>query len=149
MPPAKAKPVPVDLDLDEIPQATEPSFTFRMAGQTFRCRNRDDLHWDTVEKWLIAREMGGPGDIAVNIDGFFRAVLFPEDAEKFMELKHDPAGPLTVHRSEELLRMLNEKLFGVPQTVDPTTPPARSARGSRANGAGLRAKQDGRATVEE
>lgn len=149
MPPAKAKPVPVDLDLDEIPQATEPSFTFKMGGQTFRCRNRDDLHWDTVEKWLIAREMGGPGDIAVNIDGFFRAVIFPEDIDAFMEMKYDPKGPLTVQRSEALLRTLNEKLFGVPETVDPTTPPAPSGRGSRANGSSSRVRHDGRVTTAE
>lgn len=147
MPPAKAKPVLVDLDLDEIPQATEPSFTFKVGGKTFRCRNRDDLHWDTVEKWLIAREVGGAADIAVNIDGFFRAVIFPEDIDAFMEMKYDPKGPMTVARSEKLLRQLNEQLFGVPDTVDPTTPPAPSGRGSRANGTGSRGTQDGRATT--
>jgi hypothetical protein len=144
---ARAKSAPaVDLDLDAIPEEKEPSFSFKVGGQVFRCRNRKDLHWDTVEKWLIAREGADAGSIAVAIDSFFNAVLFPEDAETFMEMKRDPAGALTVDRVEKLLLAVNEKLFGVAAAVDPTPPPAPSARGSRANGTTSKAVHDGRVT---
>ena len=146
MPTAKTKSYPVDLDLDKIETEAEPSFVFQIGGQTFRCRNTDDLHWDTVEKWLIARSTGDSGAIAVQIDGFFAAVLFPEDYEKFAELKKDPGGPLTVARSTALLEGVNEKLFGIRAAVDPTPRPARSGRGSSRNGTGSKAAHAGRVT---
>jgi hypothetical protein len=136
----------VDLDLDAVEDEHEPSFVFRLGGHTFRCRSAEDLHWDTIEKWLVARAGGDSGQIAVNIDSFLGAVLFREDYDVFMEMKHDPKGPLTVQRSTRLLETINEKVLGLAGTVDPTPRPANSGRGSRQNGTSSRAKHAGRVT---
>ena len=94
--PSRSTPASVDVDLDAIENDVHPSFTFKLGGQTFRCRNRDDLHWDTIEKWMIERATGDANKIAVVIDDFYRAVLFPEDVEAFLALKADPKR--TAHR---------------------------------------------------
>lgn len=133
-----------DLNLDDIEVTAEPSCTFTLAGREFRCRAREDLHWDTVEKWLIARVIGAR-DVATEIDGFFEALLFPEDVEPFFEIKRDRTGPLTSARARSLVEFVNEQVLGIEAAVDPTKRPASSARGSQKTGSTSTAKPRSRA----
>lgn len=118
-----------EVDLDDIASSEEPSFVFKLDGQKFRCRAKDDIHWDTIERWLIARQVGAR-DVAVEIDGFFAALLFPDDVDAFFEIKKDPKGSLTSARAKALIFHVNEKVLGVEGAVDPTRRPANSGRGS-------------------
>lgn len=134
----------VDLDLDQVETSDQPSFTFRLDGQRFRCRSQGDLSWDTIEKWLNAQATGNL--IVVVTENFFEQILFPEDVEAFNELKSQPKSPLTSDRAIELINTINEKVFGIKGAADPTKRPASSQRGSRKSGSGSKAKHDGRVT---
>lgn len=133
------------LDLDEIEYAEEPSFEFKLAGQTFRCRQKDDVHWDTIENWMQARAAGGASGIVVQLDEFFEAVLFPEDFEAFAAIKHDRRGALTQRRAMALLQGISKEVFGV-AGVDPTERRSSSRAGSSRTGSTSKAKSRGRVT---
>lgn len=143
-----SRPTPIvpDLDLDAIESSPEPSCTFTLAGRQWHCRNANDLHWDTIEKYLIAQASNDGGQIAIVLDSFFTAVLYPEEIEDFMALKRDPSGPLGVERATQLIHHLNREVLGLPGPVDPTTRPANSGRGSRRSERGSKVEHDGRVT---
>lgn len=133
----------VDDDLDEIEMSKEPSYSFRLGGRVFHCRSKDDLHFDTIEKWLIARE-NGAGSIAVAMDAFFSAMLFPDEVESFLAMKADPTGPGTTERMTRLIERVNEKVLGLPGAADPTRRPAASGRGSKATAPTPKVEHSGR-----
>lgn len=128
-----------DLDLDADPISSEPSMTFRLGGYIFRCRQKEDLHWGTIEGWMTARATGDAADIAVGIDEFMATVLWPEDIDEFTRIKNDVKGPLTVSRQTKLMQEVNHKVLGM-KAADPTQPSSASPAGSRTTGSTSKAK---------
>lgn len=137
-----------ELDLDDIEVSAVPSCVFNLDGKKFRCRAKEDIHWDTVERWLIARQIGSR-EVAVEIDGFFAALLFPEDFESFMEIKKDPTGSLTSARATSLVQFVNQKVLGIEGAADPTKRPANSDRGSLKTGSTSKAERRSPASKKE
>lgn len=111
-------------DLDALETSDEPSYVFKLGGREWHCRQPRDVHWDTVETFLKAQAAGGAVQIATRVDGFLSAVVFPEEVEDLLELKRDPAGPLTVDRATVLIRRITERVLN-----RPTTPPSASSAG--------------------
>jgi hypothetical protein len=122
------KPAPVvDVDLDAEDGVDAPSFTFRVGGQEFRVRSKEDVHWGTVEKWMAERNESG--SVSGNLDELFTALLFPEDIDAFMVVKNDPRGALTNKRMLRLLDEITKRVFGVAGSANPTQRPSSSAGG--------------------
>ena len=123
----------LDIDLDAIATADEPSMTFRLGGQLFRCKDKDDLNWNTIEQWMVARASGDTDKSAASIDDFMSAVLYDDDVDKFLEVKRDPRGPLTVSRQMALVKEVNRIVLGV-EAPDPTQQRSTSPDGSQTTG---------------
>ena len=125
---------------DEIELSDEPSFEFTLGGKEWHCKASEDIPWATVESFLAAQASGNTEAVVVMMDDLFRAVLWNEEVEDFLEMKADTAGPVTVTRFNELIGDLVKAVFGTPTSPPSSSRAGRRSTSGRGSGAGSSSK---------
>lgn len=112
-------------DFDELEEDNTPSYTFKLGGREWHCRQPEDVHWDTVEVYLRAQATKDYSEITTDMDTLFSGVLFPDEIDDFLKLKHDPKGGLSSRRINPLAAKVVERVLNRP------TKPSASSSGGR------------------
>lgn len=102
-----------------------PSYTFRLDGREWDCRQSEDVPFDVVE--AITGLNGGGG--RVGTDAFFAGVLVADQVEDFLAMKRRVDSPLTVRNAQQLIQAISEAVMG-----RPTKRSAQRERGSKRTG---------------
>lgn len=134
--------VPSVLNLDNEAEDTEPSCTFILDGQDWKCRNGEDVSWEMVSNLYTAGDEGGA--YMAKVSEFFRAVIVSDQWEDFAKLMAKPGSPLTVRRASALVPFLMENVLGIPteppKPVSPGRPKTGSKSRARSSATGTRRK---------
>lgn len=117
---------PSSRNYDDIELSEEPGFEFTLGGQEWHCKASDDISWALIENFMLAQADGSTQAIVTQMDDLFRGVLYPDEVDAFITMKHDPSGAVTYTRMVALIQDIVKEVFGVP-----TQPPASSRSGRR------------------